>query len=224
MAGDDQSYDTLPSAMGAYGGIQAILRSGYFWTAVALMLPTQALWSKAGWWETVIAVMPNLLGFTLGGFALITAIGDEKFKALIAQTLSGFGSSSVLQSMSGTFFFFIAVQATALIFAICMKGLWEGAIPTFLGRFTELLVLAAPIAWFCAYLSFIYSLVLIVAAARWIYGIAMIHELKLKVDLEEEAEEVPTCDAPITVAKEHLQDAKKSIARAELLLFQSGER
>ena len=223
MASDDQPEDALPSAIGAYGGIGAIVSSGYFWTSLGLMIPTYSLWSKADWWETVIGVMPNLLGFTLGGFALISAIGDDRFKAIIAQTPSGFGKSSVLQSMAGTFFFFIFVQASALISALCMKGLWKGEVPTIFERFADVLAFVAPFVWFFSFLAFIYSLVLVIAAARWIYGIAMVHEMKLKAEIEEEAEESPPFETPIAAAREHLADARQSVARAELLLIQSGE-
>ncbi len=37
-------------------------------------------WSHKGWWNDILSLMPNLLGFSLGGFAMWIAIGDEAFK------------------------------------------------------------------------------------------------------------------------------------------------
>lgn len=37
-------------------------------------------WSHQGWWNDILSLMPNLLGFSLGGFAMWIAIGDEAFK------------------------------------------------------------------------------------------------------------------------------------------------
>lgn len=69
----------------AYGGWIALLKSPYFHAALVLLALTFHTWTAEDWWEDVTSVLPNLLGFTLGGFAIFIGFGDERFRALLAE-------------------------------------------------------------------------------------------------------------------------------------------
>ncbi len=108
-----------------YGGLGALLRSPYFHLSLLLTAVTADSWLHEKWWSTAISVLPNLLGFTLGGFAIFLGFGDEKFKAVIAGTdpeeSEGF---SPYLSVSATFLHFVVVQVTALLWALVGSALY----------------------------------------------------------------------------------------------------
>ncbi len=105
----------------AYGGFAAVFTSAYFWLAIALTVLLFPRWSETGWWDDIISIMPSVLGFSLGGFAMWVAIGDEKFKSLIAGGDKD-GSPSPFMEVNATFAHFILLQLTSLLIAIVAKG------------------------------------------------------------------------------------------------------
>lgn len=109
----------------AYGGGRALLRSPYLHLAFVLLAITYPIWSAPQWWDQVISVVPNLLGFTLGGFAMFLGFGDEKFRALLAEPDEDDPDApSLYVGLCATFVHFIVVQVVALIFALVAKAWW----------------------------------------------------------------------------------------------------
>jgi len=109
----------------AYGGFRALVRSPYLHIALVLLAPTFKLWLSPLWWDIVIGVLPNLLGFTLGGFAMFLGFGDDKFRALLAEPDDEDPSGPGLYvKLCSTFVHFILVQALALLAALLAKALW----------------------------------------------------------------------------------------------------
>jgi hypothetical protein len=116
----------------AYGGLEKLTGSPYLHAAVMLLILTVQTWSgywrsgssdMSGWWDQSISVLPNLLGFTLGGFAIFIGFGDEKFRALLAQP----AHDSIVNdyvALCAHFVHFIVVQALALLTAIVAKSLY----------------------------------------------------------------------------------------------------
>ena len=68
-----------------YGEAYAMLSSAYFHAALLLLAITSHYWLTECWWEQSISILPNLLGFSLAGFAMFLGFGDEKFRALLAE-------------------------------------------------------------------------------------------------------------------------------------------
>ena len=162
-----------------YGGWRAVLSSWFFRIALLLLLPTYSLWSKPNWWDTVMAVIPNLLGFTIGAFALTLAFGDERFKNLLANSADD-ESGSTIHEMSATFFIFIAVQSIALLSAIACKGMWEFGSSIVPENFFGVIQIFGNVIWCISYLFFIYGIVLALAAAKWIHMLAIVYAQHLK--------------------------------------------
>lgn len=104
----------------AYGGFLALVRSPYMWSALVFTVILYPAWSQPGWWTDVISVMPNMLGFSLGGYALWLSIGDDDFKKIIIRS-NGTGKTSPYMQVNATFAHFIALQLTALLAAIVAK-------------------------------------------------------------------------------------------------------
>lgn len=106
-----------------YGGFKAVLFSPYFHISIAITYLLQGVWTEAGWWTHVLDIIPNVLGFSLGGYAIWLAIGDDKFKSLIAgKDEEAPEESSPYMDISVAFVHFIFVQFIALILALLALG------------------------------------------------------------------------------------------------------
>ena len=159
----------------AYGGAGALLRSPYLYVALLIAPLCWGTWSAPNWWDTVISVLPNLLGFTLGGFAIFVSFGDARFIASLAAEEEDPAQPTVYRELCATFVHFILVQVTALILAIVTKGMW------FPASFPDYIAKALPIAnmaWgaFC-YCVFLYALTSVVAIALHVFRISTMYEL-----------------------------------------------
>jgi len=104
----------------AYGGLAAVCKSIFFWLAILLTILLYPSWSNGEWWSDTLSIMPNLLGFSLGGFAMWVAIGDEKFKELIAG--SDDGLPSPFMEVNATFAHFILLQLLSIVIALVAKA------------------------------------------------------------------------------------------------------
>lgn len=72
------------------------------------------------WTNQVIAIFPNLLGFNLGGFALIVGFGNTEL--IQAMTSKGIGRKvSVFQKAIGVFGFTLLLQSITFIFAFILN-------------------------------------------------------------------------------------------------------
>lgn len=78
----------------------------------------------AFWTAQVMAVFPNLLGFNLGGYALIVGFGNSNLlKAMTKKNPKK--NSTIYQKLSGVFAFSILLQLTAFIVAFVVNFLKE---------------------------------------------------------------------------------------------------
>ncbi|NAZ69523.1 hypothetical protein [Vibrio toranzoniae] len=152
----------------AYGGWKALFSSKYFLGAIALNLLLFNSWYsiESKWWETVLAITPNFLGFTLGGFAMWVAIGDEKFKGLIAGIDEDEDEISPYMEVNATFTHFLILQIIALILAIIAKNFDSVVISE------PAMAVTARIYAFSAHLMFVYALLTTLAAVLAILKVA----------------------------------------------------
>lgn len=111
--------DLLGACRTTYGGFVAIMSSPYLHAALVLLLPTYGVWSKPGWWDIALAVLPNLVSFSLAGYAMLMGLGDEQFKAYLKDQD---GERGPLLALSATFSHFIVIQTAALFLALIAKS------------------------------------------------------------------------------------------------------
>ncbi|HBC3405476.1 hypothetical protein [Vibrio parahaemolyticus] len=151
----------------AYGGWKALFSSKYFWGAAALNSLLFNSWYpvESKWWEMVLSITPNFLGFTLGGFAMWVAIGDEKFKGLIAGADEEDEISPYME-VNATFTHFLLLQILALILAIIAKSFDAIVINN------PYMAIAARIYAFSAHFVFVYALLTTIAAVFAILKVA----------------------------------------------------
>lgn len=114
----------------AYGGFKALWGSFYLWTALVLafLLTLVALSGDSSeseiwnWADETINILPDVLGFSLGGYAMLVGFGDENFLQAIRGADED-GTASPYMEVNAAFVHFILVQALALIFAVVAKSL-----------------------------------------------------------------------------------------------------
>lgn len=167
----------------AYGGIWAMVRSPYLHLSVLLTALSFNFWTQPGWWERPIAVLPNLLGFSLGGFAVWLASGDDKFRAALAGRVAKVENGEVKQedkhspylAVSATFTHFVVVQVFGLLYAlICMSLNFTLDDDAILLKYISRAQLerGTVIAGGIGYWLFLYSLILALAAVLGLFRIS----------------------------------------------------
>lgn len=161
-----------------YGGWEALYKSAYFHGSLLLLALTSKLWLQKAWWDSVLSITPSLLGFTLGGFAIFLAIGDERFKATISGSDPDEGNTpSPYLVVCTTFLHFVLIEFLALLAALVSKGIYAwspvGELPS---GVVTLLATARIIGWAVAYWLFLYGLMLIAAAALATFRLANWYE------------------------------------------------
>lgn len=164
----------------AYGGWKEILFSPYFHIALLLTLALEHSWLNGAWWDTAITILPSIIGFSLGGFAIWLGFGDEKFRQLISQQDEGEKASPYIE-LSATFAHFIVVQLVALIGALIGQGTafalpsdhWLIAIFEVSGMPADVIPsYVAPLFHFLGHLLFIYALMTALAATLAVFRVA----------------------------------------------------
>jgi hypothetical protein len=119
----------------AYGGRSALFRSGFFWVSLGVALVCTAFMTKNfSWHELAISILPDLLGFSLGGYVIMVGFGDVDFlEALRGRTGNG---PSTYMKMNAAFVHFLVVQTITLLLAILSSSLGlSNIVTTFIGMF-----------------------------------------------------------------------------------------
>lgn len=149
----------------AYGGVKSLVKSVYFWGALVLTAVLYPLWSTGGWWNDVLSIMPSLLGFSLGGYAMWTAVGDDDFRRLISGPEKD-GSPSPYMKMNAAFVHFIVLQFVSIVLALIAKA-YDFEVPPeyFLRRlFGQWFYDVCLLGSFIGYFVFVYALLTALAA------------------------------------------------------------
>jgi len=150
------------------GGTAAISKSFDFRIALAISFICWPAWLAPDWWEKAISVLPSLLGFTLGGFAIFLGFGSDQFKELIARKDE---AKSEYLSVSSTFLFIVSVQVIGLLYAIICESLWVPT-PIWLKHISPVLPFLNYIAWFVGFFLYVLGIVLSLRAAIRIFRVS----------------------------------------------------
>jgi phosphate starvation-inducible membrane PsiE len=105
-----------------YGGSRAFFRSPVLWIAFAftLLFP---LWISGAWADASIAILPNMLGLSIGAMAIILAFPTTRMFRILAEDGR---TDSFYLDLASRLTHFIIVQAVALILTLFGKSyhLW----------------------------------------------------------------------------------------------------
>lgn len=105
----------------AYGSFKALVLSPYLHMSILATALFYPYWILAAWWDMPIGILPNMIGFAIGSYAILLSFGDQKFLQFIAEKNQDTDSSAFIV-VSSTFAHFIVVQIIALFFAIAAKS------------------------------------------------------------------------------------------------------
>ena len=107
----------------AYGGLRQLFTSPVFYISILITFFLFPIWNfEEKWWEMVLSIMPNVLGFSLGGYAMWMAIGDDNFRELISGIENEIEETSPYMNVSAKFAHFIVVQILSIIAALFNKS------------------------------------------------------------------------------------------------------
>lgn len=163
-----------------YGGWPSLVFSPYFHVSLILTILMSHFWLQEAWWDTSISILPSIIGFALGGYAIWLGFGDEKFRNIISEKDDSSGFSPYLE-VSATFAHFIIVQLLALCLALLAKAMnfpisdihWLYSLLTQLKLQTCFLhEVIAPIFYGFGFLLLIYAIMTAVAATLAVFRVA----------------------------------------------------
>lgn len=107
-----------------YGGFSALFSSFYVWLSLVITLlfiikncDYKELWN---WTDDVTAIIPSILGFALGGYAILVGFGDEKFLSIMRGKATK-EDISIYMKVNTSFFHFIFIEFLSLFYAIIFK-------------------------------------------------------------------------------------------------------
>ena len=162
----------------AYGGWSAIFRSPLFLVAVGVTALGYGNWVSIDKWAGVSqSLIPNLLGFSLGTYAILFSLMTGRLKRALKAEKNDRGVS-FLDEINATFFHFILVQVSALIWAFLYQGtaLYDlaHAIEPRWPCAPSVLAVVKALGGAIGFVLLIYSITLIVGAALAVYRLALI--------------------------------------------------
>jgi hypothetical protein len=147
----------------AYGGSKALIASPYLHLAIIAFLISSHYWITSSWWEQPLSIIPNLLGFSLGGLAMLLSFGNAEFQKFISEKDENSPSDpTAFIEVSASFVHFMLLQLASLLIATMFNALdfylpWPIAIRPVVDIGT--IILSG-----VGYLLFLYSITAMIAA------------------------------------------------------------
>jgi hypothetical protein len=160
-----------------YGGLPAVIGSPLFITSLAISLVSYQSWIDESWPDLAMSVIPNLLGFSLGTYALLFSLISPRIR-LALRTLRNDKGVRYIDEMNATFLHFILVQVICFIWAFLYKqslfldiSLWVArTMPSNVNLFPVLSTMGGIVG----VLLILYSILLVIGASLTVYRIAKI--------------------------------------------------
>lgn len=150
-----------------YGGIGALVCSPYLHISLLITLFSYGFWSDANkaWWTHNLSILPNILGFTLGGFALFLGIGSDKFREILISMPNDNACTNPYTSAVAAFVHFAVIQLLAILVGVLGNAL----VPQITHQLTII------VFGFIGYGLFIYSLTLALSVCLSIFAMANLY-------------------------------------------------
>lgn len=107
-----------------YGGWRALLSSPYLYFAAIVTLICYPIWLSEEkllrtWPQFCIDVIPSIMGFSLGGMAILLAFSHKEFLTAIREEGD---ESSLFMNAVVLFFHFLLIQVIAILLAVISKS------------------------------------------------------------------------------------------------------
>src|SRR5690348_8914161 len=105
----------------AYGGWHAVFTSPLFLAALVIAAANYSRWLSPHWVETTETLIPSLLGFSLGTYAILFSLIGGRLKSAL-RNVPNSQKVSWLEGINAAFFHYIFVQVIALTWAFLFSG------------------------------------------------------------------------------------------------------
>ncbi|RUY31707.1 hypothetical protein EN978_07165 [Mesorhizobium sp. M7A.F.Ca.US.001.04.1.1] len=163
----------------AYGGIRGMLASPFFGLAVLITGLSYSLWVEPKWIEKAETLIPSLLGFSLGTYAIIFSIVGGRIKGALRQVSAPHGVS-YLEAVNAVFFHYIFVQVVCLAWAFLYQGTWlydlTRVLEVYVPSVKTVFLYASLTGSFIGCFLLVYSVLLMIAAALAVYRLALLKD------------------------------------------------
>lgn len=159
-----------------YGGFKGLLLSPFLHAGILISGISYPAWQTIKWADSVTGIIPNLLGFSLGTYALLFSLMSTRMKQALKH-LRNRNGTPYLDEINATFFHFILVQTLSLSWALVMKLSTVRDLAVFCEagpRVLEIISWGNYVAGFIGYTLLTYSLSLVIASSLAVYRLARI--------------------------------------------------
>lgn len=163
-----------------YGGWRAVLNSPLFLAALLITSLSYSDWIEPKWVERSVSIVPSLLGFSLGTYAILFSLMSGRIKNAL-KYLKNERGISYLMEINSTFFHFIFVQILSILWSFLFSTSFVHdffyAVTNIYNYSDYLLIIyryAKLVGSFIGHLLLIYSLMLILGATLAVYRLASI--------------------------------------------------
>ena len=160
-------FGNLISLYRSYGGLWAILTSGYFFLSILLTVLCWRFIRSEEWITLSLSILPALAGFSMAAFAIMFAILDSKARAALRRPHEKLNNRSPLLVLASSICHAVIIQIFSLLFALVVK-----AKPFESGNFSgnQISAVNFAVSGF-GLLIFIYSIALVIASIFSVYKI-----------------------------------------------------
>lgn len=116
----DNLFSSLKLYWSAYGGWSSLVKSPYLHIAllISILCYPVSLNAERPWYALPLGILPNFLGFTLGGFAILLAFGNERFLMILSVKKDETINSSPFMDVIGAFSHFIVIQVFCIVYSV----------------------------------------------------------------------------------------------------------
>ena len=159
-----------------YGGWRGLMLSPFLHGGILVSAVSYPMWMSAKWPDSVTNIIPSLLGFSLGTYALLFSLMSNRMKQALKH-LKNKAGIPYLDEINATFFHFILIQTICLSWAVLMRSSAVYDIATYIcapKAMLQLISIGNGVAGFIGYTLLAYSLLLVIASSVAVYRLARI--------------------------------------------------
>jgi len=157
-----------------YGGWRGLALSPFLHLGVLVAVVSYPIWTTQKWIESVTSIIPSLLGFSLGTYALLFSLMSARMKQALRHLRNRAGTP-YLDEINATFFHFILIQTICLSWAIVMRSSVMFDVASYFSA-SQCVMHAIDVgnkaAGFVGYALLSYSVLLVIASSLAVYRLA----------------------------------------------------
>lgn len=168
-------FRNLRRYFGDYGGWRGLALSPFLHFGIVISAVSYPIWTTAKWVESVTGIIPSLLGFSLGTYALLFSLMSVRMKQALRHLRNRAGTP-YLDEINATFFHFILIQTICLTWALLMRSsvIYDLAEAFACRQIIQLIAIGNIAAGFIGYTLLCYSILLVIASSVAVYRLARI--------------------------------------------------